>query len=125
MPIHKRLAINLLLRGGQKGPPSGLIGLTEILNARPNTCSLHAKYRDAQEAWFWICLLGCYSQGAQMFLSPECSERVTGFCLILLYENGNLKKLFFKNNPVQPHNGVLPISKLPFPNRSYRNVVCR
>ena len=27
LPIHKRLAINLLLRVGQKGPPSGLIGL--------------------------------------------------------------------------------------------------
>ena len=29
LPIHKRLAINLLWRVGQKGPPSGLIGLSE------------------------------------------------------------------------------------------------
>ena len=27
MPTHERLAINLLLRVGQKGPPSDLIGL--------------------------------------------------------------------------------------------------
>ena len=31
----------------------------------------------------------------------------------------------FKKNPIQPPNGVLPICKLPFPNESYRNGVCR
>ena len=32
---------------------------------------------------------------------------------------------FFIKNPIQSHNGVLPICKLPFPNGSYRNGVCR
>ena len=30
MPIHKRIAINLLSRTGQKEPPLGLIGLREV-----------------------------------------------------------------------------------------------
>ena len=32
---------------------------------------------------------------------------------------------FFKKDTIQPLNGVLSISKLPFPNRSYWNGVCR
>ena len=35
------------------------------------------------------------------------------------------EKKFFKKNPIQPPNGVLSICKLPFPNGSYRNGVCR
>ena len=30
LPIHKRLAINLFLRVGQKGPPLGQIGLKAV-----------------------------------------------------------------------------------------------
>ena len=40
-------------------------------------------------------------------------------------ENGILKKRNFKIYPIQPPNGVLPICKLPFPNGSYLNGVCR
>ena len=36
------------------------------------------------------------------------------------FEKRNLKKY-----PIQPPNGVLPIGKLPFPNGSYRNGVCK
>ena len=35
------------------------------------------------------------------------------------------KKNIFKKSPIQPPNGVLLIFKLPFPNGSYRNGVCR
>ena len=35
------------------------------------------------------------------------------------------EKKFFKKSPVQPPNGVSFIFKLPFPNGSYRNMVCR
>ena len=35
------------------------------------------------------------------------------------------EKKFFKKSPIQPPNGVLLIFKLPFPNGSYRNGVCR
>ena len=49
------------------------------------------------------------------------------FCPIwnLLCENGNLKRNFSKKNHVQTPNGVLLIFKLPYPNGSYRNGVCR
>ena len=42
-----------------------------------------------------------------------------------LYGNGNLKKGISKKYPIQPPNAVPSISKLPFPNGSYRNGVCR
>ena len=35
------------------------------------------------------------------------------------------EKRNFKKYPIQPPNWVLPICKLPFPNGSYRNGVCR
>ena len=35
------------------------------------------------------------------------------------------EKKFFKKNPIQPPNGVHYICKLPFPNGSNRNGVCR
>ena len=35
------------------------------------------------------------------------------------------EKEFFKKSPIQTPNGVLLIFKLPFPNGSYRNRVCR
>jgi len=35
------------------------------------------------------------------------------------------EKNFFKKNPIQPPNGALLIFKLPFPNGSYCNEVCR
>ena len=35
------------------------------------------------------------------------------------------EKKFLKKSPIQHPNGVLPICKLPFPNGSYRNGVCR
>ena len=35
------------------------------------------------------------------------------------------EKNFFKKNPVKTPNAVLPICKLPFPNGSYCNGVCR
>ena len=37
----------------------------------------------------------------------------------------DFERKFFKKSPVQPPNGVLLIFKLPFPNGSYRNGVCR
>ena len=35
------------------------------------------------------------------------------------------EKKFFKKSLMQPPNGAQPICKLPFPNGSYRNGVCR
>ena len=41
------------------------------------------------------------------------------------YVRTEIWKENFEKNPIQLPNGVLPICKLPFPNGSYRNGVCR
>ena len=41
------------------------------------------------------------------------------------FENFYVKTEIWEQKSIQPPYGVLPICKLPFPNGSYRNGVCR
>ena len=54
------------------------------------------------------------------FIKIHCLPHLESFMWKQKFENK-----FFKKDPIQPTNGELLICKLPFPNGSYRNGVCR